>query len=80
MGNKYPTSLSLVNMELHQLGFLRKNCRNQGQLMWGASQTEKERKLGDSDPSIDCHLVPDPLDIFLFHFVCFYFQFRPNFL
>ena len=67
-------------MELHQLGFLRKKCRNQGQLVWGAGQTEKERKFGDYDLIIDRHLDPDPLYIFLFHFVCFQFQFRPDFL
>ena len=48
--------------------------------MCGARRTKKGRKYEDYDPSADQHLVPDPLDNFLFRFIYFHFKFKPNFL
>ena len=60
--------------------FFEQKCRNQDQFMCGARRTKKGRKYEDYDPSADRHLVPDPLDNFLFRFIYFHFQFKPNFL
>ena len=54
-----------------------KKHRNQSQLLRGASRTEKERGSKGSNPSADRHLAPD---LFLFHSVCFCFQFESNLL
>lgn len=53
--------MSVGNVGFRKLGFLSKNCKNQDQLFWRASQTKREENLeASSGLSDDRYLALDP--------------------
>ena len=71
--------MSLGNVGLRKLGFLSKNCKNQGQLIGRASQTKKGRESRGSYQSVDRHLALNPSDPYFFRSINFHFRYGPNF-
>ena len=71
--------MSLGNVGLRKLGFLSKNCKNQGQLIGRSSQTKKGRESRGSDLSVDWYLALDPSGPYFFCFINFHFRYGPNF-